>query len=117
MDQIWAQNAGFTKGESGSETGGSFANYNLLMQGTSYALFRDSTQILTGLLRDYSSFGSPYNIPNFLFIGDDTTSARASFDLASVQFEAVPEPATGGLLALAGTVALLIRWRKNGLRG
>ncbi len=105
-DQVWAQNTGFTKGESTSDISSAvFVNYNLLMQGGSYAMFRDTTLILTGLLRDYSSFGSPYTIPNFLFIGDDTTSARASFDLASVQYEAVPESATGILTLAAMGVA------------
>lgn len=105
IDQVWAQNVGFTKGESGSIANGEFIRYNLLVQNGEYQLFGNSSPLVSGLLRNYSSFGAPYNVTNFLFIGDDTTSARASFDLAHVEFEAIPEPGSW-LLAAAGILAI-----------
>ena len=105
IDQVWAQNEGFTKGESGAITNGTFIQYNLLVQNGTYQLFGNSSPLVNGLLRNYTSFGAPYNISNFLFIGDDTTSARASYDLARVEFEAIPEPGTW-LLAAASILAI-----------
>jgi hypothetical protein len=59
------------------------------------ALFRDEYVIrigdqtlLRGTVRDYTRHGGfPYQTPNFLFLGDNTTSARARFDLGSVEVE------------------------------
>ena len=111
MDQVWAQNVGFTRGESGSITNGAFIQYNLLVLNGTYQLFGNSSPLVNGLLRNYSSFGTPYNINNFLFIGDDTTSAGASYDLARVEFEAIPEPGTW-LLAAAG-IAVMARLQRR----
>ena len=45
---------------------------------------------LQGGVRDYTSFTGPidpYETPNFLFIGDDTTSARGAYRLRRVRLE------------------------------
>ncbi|MCV3212537.1 DUF4347 domain-containing protein [Plectonema radiosum NIES-515] len=62
-------------------------NYTLSVQGDSYHLFANGTDILTGPLRDYTRFtGSidPYETRNFIFLGDDTTSASGTFNLKQV---------------------------------
>ena len=63
--------------------------YTLSVQGSTYQLLANGAQILTGPLRNYTSFTSPfpidpYELPNFVFLGDDTTSAQASIKLSQV---------------------------------
>jgi hypothetical protein len=91
---IWAQNDGankpprFTRGETTAfNPGTALTRYDLSVLGNSYNLFANrnyQTPILSGILRDYSPEGSPYMTPNFLFFGDNTTSARASTSIARV---------------------------------
>ncbi|MFN8454920.1 MAG: hypothetical protein U0401_09680 [Anaerolineae bacterium] len=92
-DQVWAQEGGnppvFTHAEGISITNTSVTSYQLAIKGNSYILFNDTTEILTGNLRNYSTCGScglfnPYVVPNLLFLGDDTTSAKAKIKLAYV---------------------------------
>ena len=87
-------------------------SYALAIQGTTYALSANGTPILSGSLRNYSSFGFPYNVPDFLFIGDDTGSANGSFELSRV--ELLPEPGIVGFGALAMTLAATRRLRARG---
>lgn len=85
-NEIWAQ--------SDSGTGGLFRHgegvvfpttndtvrYRLTVTGDNYALAANDESILTGPVRDYSDFDGfpdPYQTPNFLFLGDNTTSAQA----------------------------------------
>ncbi len=54
--------------------------YALTMLATNYVLRANGTPILAGPVRDYTPFtGFPdvYETPNFLFLGDDTSSATA----------------------------------------
>jgi hypothetical protein len=93
-NQIWAQNVGFTHGES--------ATFDPTAATVSYALtIAGGTPLLSGAVRDYSAFGAPYNQSNFLFVGDDTSEAAAKVNLTSVTYSSVPEPAPILLLALA----------------
>lgn len=78
-----------------------------------YALAVNGTTVLNGLSKDYSAWDgpiNPYSTPNFLFFGDNTTSAMGQFEIAYVSVEAVPEPAT---LAALGAGLLLLRRRRN----
>ena len=81
-----------------------FVDYDLVVFGSGYQLFADSALILGGSLRDYTAFAGlldPYEVPNFVFLGDDTSSAQANVNFRSAEIVAVPEPsATMGLLAL-----------------
>ncbi|MEM9118770.1 MAG: hypothetical protein AAGD09_12925 [Cyanobacteria bacterium P01_F01_bin.56] len=66
--------------------------YSLKVQNNAYQLFADGVGILSGVLRDYAAFTSatapdPYETPNFLFLGDDTTSGQGSFRLNQVTVE------------------------------
>ncbi len=93
---MWAQNDNplFTHGESatfdttaaGAGAAGT-VRYRLSVLGDRYWLFNvGAGDVATPLLdnqplRDYSAFVGPidpYETPVFLFLGDDTTSARAS---------------------------------------
>ena len=94
-DQVWAQNDGaaqpplnsntlFTHGESGLWNTTAATTYQLVVQGDAYGLYSGTTLIVTGPLRDYTPFigaNDVYKTPNFLFLGDDTSSAKADIDL------------------------------------
>ncbi|WP_295578199.1 hypothetical protein [uncultured Lamprocystis sp.] len=104
-DQVWAQAVGFTKAETAAFDTTAMTDYLLRLDSGSYALWANGSALLSGAMRDYSAFGFPYTLPNFLFLGDDTTSALARVRIAEVGV-VVPEPPAwallfGGLLLLA----------------
>ena len=77
-----------------------YVNYSLSLIGTNYFLRANGALVLSGPTRNYSAFNgpiNPYRTPNFLFFGDDTTSAGASFNLRTI---ALVRPPT---LSLSGT--------------
>ncbi|MEG4070610.1 cadherin-like domain-containing protein, partial [Microcoleus sp. Pol11C2] len=100
--KIFAQGDGITPNP-GGQTNGLFVaaenvpyntniatNYTLRVQGDTYFVSDGSDIILTGPLRNYSGFSGlidPYEIPNFLFLGDDTTSAQANINLTRVSLQ------------------------------
>lgn len=75
----------------------------LAFRGTHYTLFANGTPVLSGPVRDYTAFaGFPdvYETPDFLFLGDDTTSAAADVTIESVALVLPPSvqtPAPGVL--------------------
>ena len=86
-DRVWAQEGGsppnlFTQAEGAAlDTTTGLVTYTLMVDGGRYSLFADGQPALTGALRDYTQFVgpiNPYSTPNFIFLGDDTTSARGS---------------------------------------
>ncbi len=87
-DQIFAQSVEFTHAEGNADLpfrlSQEYVDFILEIQGASYTLSGNGNEILTGPLRDYSGFGNPYNIADFLFFGDDTTSAAASINLRTI---------------------------------
>jgi hypothetical protein len=92
-NEIWAQNDDttgelFTHGEAAIfNTATGLTNYRLTIANNTYTLTANGLTILSGLLRDYSKFEGfpdPYQTPNFLFIGDNTTSAQARIRLGYV---------------------------------
>jgi hypothetical protein len=96
-DQVWAQEQGaaeppagtlFTHAESAPfDTASRMVTYALAVRGDEYELSSDGSPILRGRLRDYTTFEgpvNPYRTPNFIFLGDDTGSARALIRLAYV---------------------------------
>ena len=64
--------------------------YELSVSGNTYQLSANGSSILTGSVKDYSTFQAsglgynPYQQPNFFFIGDDSTEAGANVDIAFV---------------------------------
>jgi hypothetical protein len=112
--EVWAQEDGaaeppagtlFTRAEHASfDTSSRLVAYALAIHGNTYALAAGGTSILSGRLRDYTAFEgpvNPYRTPNFIFLGDDTSSARARIrlgyvaisvgDVSSRSFLAAPE--------------------------
>ncbi|MEM1291304.1 MAG: choice-of-anchor D domain-containing protein [Cyanobacteria bacterium P01_H01_bin.162] len=66
--------------------------YSLAVQGNSYTLSANGTAILTGTLQDYTAGNTngapnPYTTANFIFLGDNTTSARGEFRLNQIALE------------------------------
>lgn len=64
-----------------------YVDYALTIGGADYVLHADGVPILSGPVRDYTSFGgliNPYKIPNFIFVGDNTKSASASVNVKRV---------------------------------
>jgi hypothetical protein len=90
-------------------------DFDLAISGSSYILYMDGASILSGPLKDYSAFAgvpNPYIIPNFLFFGDNTTSAGGTATFSGLAVT-VPEP--GSLLVGAlGLVWLAGRRRARG---
>ena len=93
QDRIWAQEGGtgetlFTQAEGAAfDTQSGRIGYILTVRGDSYALTSNNTPICSGKLRDYSAFIGfldPYETPNLIFLGDDTSSASAKIQLAYV---------------------------------
>ncbi len=91
-DEIWAQGEDplFTKAEGVFfDTTASEVHYAVQIQGSSYRLLADSTEILTGPLRDYTGFGgAPYTLGSYLYLGDNTSSAGAVVTLGEVTINA-----------------------------
>jgi hypothetical protein len=92
-NRIWAQEGGsgaklFTQAEGVPfDTTAALTEYSLEVSGDTYTLAAGGQSILAGPLRDYTAFDGfpdPYETPNLLFFGDDTTRARARFGIAYV---------------------------------
>jgi hypothetical protein len=90
-DKIWAQAGGsngdgplFTQAEGAALDTTITRSYALEVSGATYTLRSGNTMVLSGMLRNYSSSGVPYNVPNFVFLGDDTTSASAVVRISSI---------------------------------
>lgn len=69
-------------------------DYTLSFRPTNYVLLANGTAILAGAVRDYSAFTgliNPYSSPNFLFFGDDTTSAAGNVVLNKVVLVNAPQ--------------------------
>ena len=118
-DKVFAQDDApnlFTKDESALfNTTADYVDYDLLVGASTYELKANGASLLSGSVRDYAAFvppfpaPDPYETPNYIFLGDDTTSARGNASIARVSV-AVPEPAS---VALMGVVGLLAARRRR----
>ena len=121
-DQVFAQDDAptlFTKDESALfTTTADYVDYDLLVGASTYELKANGASLLSGSVRDYAAFvppfpaPDPYETPNYIFLGDDTTIARGNASIARVSV-AVPEPAS---VALISVVGLLATRRRSGRR-
>jgi len=96
-NEVWAQDDDtqggtlFTHAEGATFDTTSTTLYDLHVITDTYTLLADGVEILNGRLRDYSNFSGfpdPYETPNILFLGDDTTSAGARIKLDYVAISA-----------------------------
>ncbi len=115
-DRIWTQNGGvspslFTQAEGVAfNTSAAIVRYDLAISGAGYSLYANGGLILSGALRNYTAFDpvasgvpfSPYVLPNFLFLGDNTRSASATTTVSRVEFIPQVVPSTGVTAGLAG---------------
>lgn len=108
--EVWVQNADFTHGEGAALDATERRRYDLTVLGSAYALRANGAPLLAGSLRDYSARGLVYEVPNFLFVGDDTTSAGAAMRFYQASLTELPEPGTWAW-AGAGLLAMGWRWR------
>jgi hypothetical protein len=90
------------------DTTAALRTYTLEVQNQQYALASGGTPLLSGPLVDYSSWGAPYNVANFIYFGDNTSRGSSISLLADVVLTPVPEPAPAVLLA-AGLA--MLAWR------
>ncbi|MCB1195156.1 hypothetical protein KDK77_03135 [bacterium] len=122
-DEIWAQSTSFTHAEGTAFDTSSITDYSLEILGSAYSLSANSTEILSGSLRDYSqtpiSFPlpvTPYQVANLIFFGDDTSSAQSSAGITHIALQAnpVPEPSVMAM-ALIGFAWIMraVRRRKS----
>jgi hypothetical protein len=89
-NEIWAQEGGeaelFTHAEGTTfDTTAVLTTYELHIAGDTYALSSGGIEILSGPLRDYTAFEGlldPYETPNLVFLGDNTTRGRAEVHIA-----------------------------------
>ena len=108
-DEVWAQSDSplFTHAEGAVfDTTAAEVLYDLAILGSNYSLTANGNPLLQGALRNYSGFGNPYDLPNFVFLGDDTSSAQAVIGLGEVILNttepaSVPAPSVALLLLLA----------------
>ena len=97
-DRVWAQSdlPLFTHAEETVwDTSRAAVRYALTVVGSTYSLSADGAPVLSGPLRNYTAFeGFPdvYEIPNFLFLGDDTTSASGAMTLGRIELSPIPAP-------------------------
>lgn len=97
-NEIWVQEEGttepprFTHAEGVAFDTSSLITYDLAIISNTYTLSAAGITILTGSLRNYSNEGFPYTTSNFLFFGDDTTSAKAKIKLTYVAITANSVP-------------------------
>lgn len=103
-NEVWAQSGSdFHHAEGATfNTTAATTRYDVAIHGTGYQVLADGNPILSGNVRNYSAFGLPYTLPNFVFLGDDTTSAQGSFEFS--RLSAVPEPTS---CAVWGAIVML----------
>jgi PEP-CTERM motif len=116
-NEIWAQSSSplFQHAEGVAIDTSISRNYRLQILNDAYTLVEGSNSLLSGNVRNYSSFGAPYSLSSFLFLGDDTSSGSADITLGAVSLQSdlsvVPEPSSILLLA-GGIVVAMIRRRR-----
>lgn len=95
-DSIWVYTTDFLIGEvQPVNTSSELSGYSISIKDDRYEIFADGILQLNGPLRDYSGFGPPYNIPNFIFFGDNTSRAGAHIHLSQIILETgkyIPQP-------------------------
>jgi hypothetical protein len=84
----------FTHAEDTNYVTTTSVDYALTFHATNYVLSANGVAILTGPVRDYTAFNgfpNPYRTADFVFFGDDTTSAGGAFILKKVVLITAPQ--------------------------
>ncbi len=117
IGEIWAQEAGFTHAEGAAyDTSSALTSYSLQILGSGYSLLADGAPLLSGALRDLSGVASldVYGIPNYLFIGDNTTSARSQVLLGDITLTTAMVPLPPSIVLMLGAcIGLLFQRRRS----
>ena len=96
------------------DTTAAMTDYRLVVQGGGYSLSAGGQALFSGTLQNYAAGGSPYNMANVVFFGDNSSRGSAAVALGAVSVSAVPEPGTWALmLAGLGAVAGAGRFRRR----
>lgn len=116
-DRIWIQNDDlngelemFTQAEAVAFDTASKSNaFELRVFGDAYQLFAEENMapILSGRLRNYVNFSGaidPYEIPNFLFFGDNTSRGEADVSISFIRAGELP-PACNEIDSLVASIA------------
>jgi hypothetical protein len=115
-NEVWVQSGSDFHHAEGAAFNTTAANttYDVAIHGSTYDVFANgnATPLLSGNLRSYSAFGLPYTLPNFMFLGDDTTSASGAFEFSRLALT-VPEPAASVAIFLIGLGTLRARHRRR----
>lgn len=91
-DRVWSQEGGtapnlFTQAEGAAIDATRLSVYALTIRNDHYTLSRDGAVVLSGPLRDYTAFSGPidpYETPNFVFLGDNSSRAGVQARLGAV---------------------------------
>ena len=120
LDEIWVKDddGAFSHAEGVFyDTTAALTSYALHLENGQYSLSADGSPLLNGSLRDYSAFGTPYDLSSYLFLGDDTTSAGADVLLGNISLltgpMADPVPEAPAWLLLLAALPLISRLLKN----
>ena len=120
---IFAQNDNFTRGEEVSFSTSGNVDYELRVLCNQYKLLANNSQILNGSLRVYSfdpgtsnpplGTFNPYEIPNFLFFGDNTGQESGEFTFRSAEVTinstTVPESSASLALGILGAWGIILK--------
>ncbi len=101
QDEIWAQEDNdsnsdplFTHAEGVSYTTNAWINYELEIISDTYTLSANSSEILSGAVRDYTAWEppfpglpDPYETPNLIFLGDNTSSGQSQTWLRDISIQ------------------------------
>ena len=92
-DRIFAQSSTFTEDEKATFSTNALTDYKLAVKGDGYELFANNASLLKGALRTYPFDPatsspplpvSPYTLPSFLFLGDNTDQGSANVTLGAI---------------------------------
>lgn len=117
--------ANFVVGEQNNNLNGIFTSlntYDLNVLGNSYTLSTNGNTLLSGSLRNYTAginsnppLTTVYGLPNFIFLGDDTSSAGANVRIQKIILtttpKAVPEPSGVLGMTIAIVSGAIVKWK------